>query len=698
MKLLLRLLLACAAAPLLGAEPPVKPAPLEALPELSKPGLSLTFTSGGKSDTRHARLIALAVPAGAPATPFLPAGPFTAKWEGSILSPLRSQYTLGVEVQGSVKVTVNGTLLIEGAGNTTSQRMDKAVQLNKGANAILVEFASDSRTDAWLQMTWSSRDFAAEPVPPSALTHNANAMPLREGARLREGRLLFAQLRCTACHADPSILPPKGQGMPELDQDAPLFADLGAKFQPAWLAQWIGDPHSIRPQSLMPRIFPPAADGGPDPRARDLAAFLVSQGKPAAAPPASDEDATAGGALFANLGCVACHSVPTSQDPDAHHRIPLSHLKAKWQPAALREYLQDPAKNYPSTRMPHFRLDAREAALLGAFLLSGEQKAFAAGPAGDLAKGAQLLASSGCLNCHAGLPPTTQPTLAATLTGGWTRGCMAEQPAQHGAAPDFALRPAQRDALRAFAAAGFASLKQDSPIEFSERQIASLRCTACHGRDSQQSTWSQLDSEMATLTAGAPEQTSEAHPVSPTWTPALTWTGEKLQPSWAADFIAGKTPYKPRLYLSARMPGFASRAQGIAEGLSLAHGFLSAPAAPGPAAAVPADTLSSGATLVGENGGFNCTTCHGLGDREATAVFEAPAPNLAYARERLRKAYFDRWLLQPLRIDPETKMPRFADEDGKTPLGDFFEGKASAQFDAIWHFLGTVQKPKPAQP
>ena len=103
-------------------------------------------------------------------------------------------------------------------------------------------------------------------------------------------------------------------------------------------------------------------------------------------------------------------------------------------------------------------------------------------------------------------------------------------------------------------------------------------------------------------------------------------------------------------------------------------------------------TLKAGETLIGENGGFNCIQCHGIGERPATAVFEAPAPNLAYAHERLRKEYYHRWMLFPQRIDPETKMPRFADDEGKTPLTEFFGGKASEQFEAIWEYLGTFKK------
>jgi hypothetical protein len=120
----------------------------------------------------------------------------------------------------------------------------------------------------------------------------------------------------------------------------------------------------------------------------------------------------------------------------------------------------------------------------------------------------------------------------------------------------------------------------------------------------------------------------------------LTWAGEKLRPEWLEQFVAGKIAYKPRPYVLARMPGYSpSLTKGMAEGLSFEHGFpvaLARERAPG------AETLEIGMRLVGENGGFNCTTCHALGDRSATAVFEAPGPNFSYTQERLRKGYFIR--------------------------------------------------------
>jgi mono/diheme cytochrome c family protein len=680
-------------------------------PAKSKQGLTLSLNGGDKTDARAARLVALCAPAGEPVSPFLPAGPFTARWEAEITSDLRSEYTFAADVNGSLKVTLNGAVILEGnsrktipgsAGNTypgikiegtlavdgVTRLTGKPVQLNKGANKLIVEYQSPPQGDAVLRLLWSSKEFPWEPVPPTVFLHDVNAKDLRVGERIREGRLLFAQLRCSACHEAASLLPPRGKGMPELAQDAPVFDELGAKYREPWLAAWINDPHSIRPRALMPKVFA-GEPGKIDRRAADLAAYLISVGAPDEGKPFDEALVPQGGALFANLGCIACHTKPDFDGKDEFERVPLDHVKAKWQPPALKTFLKDPAKNFAWNRMPHFRLTDDEADRLAAYLLSTANRDFPAGPAGDPVRGAQLLATSGCLNCHAGLPPAAAPALGLTLDAGWSKGCLAPDATVRGHAPDFAFAPVQRDALLAFAADGFTSLKLDPPDEFAERQIKNLRCTACHSRDGQPSVYSQLDDETAPLQAASPLEEGEGKPIATTALPMLTWLGEKLQPAWMANFIAGHGDYKPRPWIVARMPGFNAPAESLAKGLSLQHGF---PLATAPEPPPNLATVKAGETLTGENGGFNCIQCHDLGKRPATAVFEAPAPNLAYAHERVRKEYFHRWTLFPLRIDPETKMPRFADDEGKTPLTDFFGGNANEQFEAIWQYLRMFKK------
>ena len=170
--------------------------------------------------------------------------------------------------------------------------------------------------------------------------------------------------------------------------------------------------------------------------------------------------------------------------------------------------------------------------------------------------------------------------------------------------------------------------------------------------------------------------------------PPLTWLGEKLRHDWMSKFIAGQIEYKPRPWLIGRMPGFAHHADGLALGLNHQHGLPQKEAAE---PAGDAEKIANGEKLIGDAGGFNCITCHAVGDTEATAVFEAPAINFAQSAERLRKGYFHRWTLAPTRIDPDTKMPKYADPEGMTQLSDPYEGKGPAQFEAIREYIRTVK-------
>jgi mono/diheme cytochrome c family protein len=164
----------------------------------------------------------------------------------------------------------------------------------------------------------------------------------------------------------------------------------------------------------------------------------------------------------------------------------------------------------------------------------------------------------------------------------------------------------------------------------------------------------------------------------------LTWAGEKLRPEWAVAFIGGKIAYKPRPYLRARMPAWPSRAEGLAKGLAAEHGY--SPATPKYPA--PDETLAAtGQKLIGAAGGFSCVQCHAVGTQPPLAPFEAPALDFAYVSDRLRKEHYLRWVFNPIKVDPATKMPAFADADGKSALRDVFDGDAGKQFESIWQFL-----------
>ncbi len=635
-------------------------------------GLSVSFTAGGKTDTTTSRLAALFVPKGTPATPFLPKGPFTAKFTGDLAVPLRGDYKFMVDVRGLVKVSING----EEVFAATSESAEKTLELKKGANAVLVEFSSNGEDDAVLRLDWATEEFPREPVSPMVLSHVAD----EQAAKVREGRMLFATRHCSACHDGGAAIVKDGTGMPELLATAPDLINAGARFKQPWLAAWIENPRSIRPSATMPHLPLTKA------QAADIAAYVATLGAAAKSEgkPADDALISKGAAHFGNLGCVACHTAPDIAETDTENRrISLAHVAAKFQSGTLAEFLKMPGMHNPWTRMPNFRLTDAEATELSAYVLAKAKAEFPE-VKGDAVSGKKLFAAN-CVACHQTGEPAVAPkasALAAVIAAG-EKGCLAEKP---GNAPDFGFTAAQRASVSAFLKTDLLSLKQDTFADFAERQIHYMNCVACHPRDGQQSTFHIVEGELSALVQGV--QHPEENTVPVTAIPHLTWLGEKLNTGWSGIFIAGAAPYKPRPWLGSRMPGFGAPGIGIANGLAFQHGL---PLSDPPQAAPEKETVDFGKTLLGADGGFNCVQCHAVKDTAATAVFEAPGINLAYTTERLRSGYYHRWMLAPLRIDPDSKMPKFSDDGVRTQIGDILEGSAPAQFDAIWHYLRTVK-------
>jgi hypothetical protein len=320
-----------------------------------------------------------------------------------------------------------------------------------------------------------------------------------------------------------------------------------------------------------------------------------------------------------------------------------------------------------------------------------------------------LFTSTGCSNCH--LTPTlkTKPLPQLLAGSDWNKGCLAPDPVSRGKAPDFAFSPDQRAALQSIAAAGLSSLHNDVPTEFAQRSLRHLQCNACHARDDVDDRWTELADEVAEFmppdTNIESDQNAEQakqegprlfHPANlakltggdvivisgDQSRPSLTWTGEKLRPQWAARFIEGKLPYKPRYWLRARMPAFPRHAKLLAPGLAMDHGMP--PRSTDPPA--PNENLAQiGQKLVSRDGGFACVTCHSVNDSKAVSPFEAPAPNLIHVKDRLTHDFYTRWMRKPMRFQPGTKMPEYS-EGGKSTLRDILEGDADKQFEAIWHY------------
>jgi mono/diheme cytochrome c family protein len=563
---------------------------------------------------------------------------------------LRSEFSFAAELSGTLKLQINDSIVLEGSGPHIP--LSKAVQLKKGANPLRAVFTNPVKGDAFLRVGWTEKGTNTSPIPSVVLTHSETD-ETKKGAQLRRGRELSLDHRCIKCHGD-------ARSAPELTMDAPAFDGIGARRNYDWMAKWILDPKAERPSARMPRVF--RGEKAKE-NAEAAAAYLASlkTGGEVKLPEHKNvlrDGEVSSEPLFERLHCNACHVAPGGEAET--NKVPLNHVTAKFPPEKLVEFLRQPSAHYAWIRMPDFRLSVKEAKELAEFLTKGGEKPVAAKYDEALVeKGKALVQNSGCLNCHSA---KLDNKFTVPRAENWDRGCLAETPPEK--APQFSFTAAERADLQTFGRSGRESLFRTSPAEFAERQTRVLNCNGCHG------------------------------PVE--GFPAIENLGGKLKPEWSAKFIAGEVGYKPRPethprgepWLKARMPGFKAHAPLLAEGLAALHGYgAKTPAEP----PIDNELAKLGQKLVGKDGGFSCVSCHGVAGLPATDVFDSEGINLAYSYERLLRDYYDRWMRNPLAIDPQTKMPVYF-EDGKSPLTEILDGDAEKQIGAIWHYLRLGQK------
>lgn len=635
-------------------------------------GLRAEFRGATERDVREDRIPALLVDPGSPPTPFLAPGPFEVEWRGALELRERLRLHFSFAGEGEATLTINGEEVLHESGELGRGKSER-IRLNPGSHDLAIRYRSKPDGSARFRLDWEERSFPRQSVPPTAFRDDPPP-----DSSIRRGRELFAAAHCAKCH-----LPAQGLGsapMAEMGEIAPLLADSGARLNEPWIAAWIAHPRSLQPGTRMPALIDATTETGRQ-QAADLAAWLVTLklGDP---PPAPDPDlAPRGGELFHQLGCVACHDRPDAATPDPL-RIPLRNVARKFQPGALADYLQDPARWRPHTGMPDFHLSDTEAGALAAWLrqnAAGSATEPVRFPAGDARRGAELAADLHCGSCHAGLPidPAGVPSLEAIFAKDWSReGCSSAEAA--GALPFYDFSDDEQAALKAFSATGPASLTRHVPAEFASRKLTSLRCTNCHALDHQPARLATRHAETRDLIV-APDTAREERDQS---RPQLTYIGEMLHSSYLERVLDGTLTNPTRPWLDMRMPAFHAHAAPLADALARLHGIT--PGAPEPFSHDPG-LAATGERLVGAEG-FGCTTCHAVGDAPATAAFEVEGVDFSLARERLRREWYDRWMANPAAVTPGTRMPAYS-EHGETSRSDIFDGDAARQFEAIWHFL-----------
>ena len=645
--------------------------------------LTATFTQNGKTDVRLDRMAAISVPADQPATPFLESGKFEVVWTGAIELKERRRLYFSFEGKGKASLTIAGKKAVAEEGTLGAEK-SKRLRLNPGLHQIVVSYSSAQDGSANFRLYWEEEGMPRQTIPPTVFS-TAPSDAAKLGELQRHGRIAFTEQNCAKCHA-----PEQGFGatpMPEIGEIGPILAGLGERVTEQWLKKWMADPKALKPTTHMPQLVDPTTPEGLQ-NASDLAAFLASSKMGLPASPAPDASlAKEGGVHFHELGCVACHyPAADGAGGDESRRVPLNNVATKYLPGQLVAFLKKPEAYHPFTGMPNFQMSDEEANSIAAFLrMESEGKETGMDyefPAGDTTRGAAVAESLHCGTCHPGLPGgvSTAPGLDTVFKADWDeKGCLAEGD-KRPELPVLNLGDGDLEGLLAFSKTGTDSLKRDSSSEFASHQMEAKRCNSCHALDDESALLSSLHSTTKKYAAhihDLDERVDQSRP-------QLTFVGEMLYTSYIEAMLKGTAKPRPRPWLGTRMPAFGAYASPLAEGLSRLHGFE--PSGPAEVETYP-ELVGIGKSLIGSEG-LGCTTCHGIGDMEATAAFEVGAVNFELVPQRLREGYFYRWMDHPAAVIPGSKMPRYADGN-KSPRGDILDGDAGKQYEAIWQWLHT---------
>jgi len=546
---------------------------------------------------------------------------------------------------------------------------------------------------------------------------------------LAEGQRLFEQVGCTGCHLV--------KGYENIPKIAPSLRKISAKVDPGWMVRWIENPHKFRPRTRMPN-FELKQD-----EALAIAAYIWSQSReegdkwtqehpvPAGFREGDANEIARGKKLVETIGCKGCHgfaegefSTPLGKEKDL---VPnLKDIAAKVVgPQWIYHWIKDPRGFQEDTRMPSLRLSDSEAAAITSYLMSlGGRPEPVAGIQEKLSdpknikRGESLVRRWGCFGCHDIKGMEKESRIGAELTtfgsktveelsfgnrtdvkhtwDDWTyhklktpRGYATERVEQ--LMPQFNLADEDIKALRILLG-GFRERKvghryqADQGLRVQQvvegrRLMQQYNCVGCHEIEKRGGFVRKYYQENVAL---AP--------------PPLNGQGEKVQSQWFFNFL--KAPLTIRPWLEIRMPTFGLSDDHTNQLINYFNGLskVEQPFVYIDDKKITPEAIEAARQLVNKDY-FNCFSCHQQGDKKPEGPVEGWAPDLNMARQRLNPHWIAKWLKDPQKVQPGTKMPSFYPGGPDDILG----GKEDLQIEALRDYLmtlgrGTAALAAPAQP
>lgn len=541
------------------------------------------------------------------------------------------------------------------------------------------------------------------------------------------GRQMVEELGCFGCHTI--------EGFEKAQKVGPDLTRIAGKVDPTWLVEWIRKPRAYLPKTKMPHF------DLSDEEALSIAAYLLRASQPIPELRGAYKAVAAverGREIVSTIGCLGCHRIPgievKAPPTDAASAVSSTHalvsllapppvpedldfapdlskiagkVNADW----LFAWIKNPKQFRPTTRMPDLRLSDEEARAVTAFLMTLGKKQSVAGVEREvrsverIAAGERLIRKRGCFGCHDIKGFETSEKIAPDLSN-FSRKRLLElffgeavevkqtwqdytfwklkNPQIYATErveqlmPNFGFTDGEAQTMMVYLKSLSTERVQpqflrdlsdeERAIQDGRTLVKRYNCNGCH----------VIEAQGGAIAAYYANETR----IPPPLEVGMMHEGEKVQATWLYQFLGRPTPLRP--WLDVRMPTFGLS---IEEATALTKYFavMGKQQVPYEYVSVgePSRELMNAGRLLVSKEYFDCLTCHQQGEKKPEGPPENWAPDLSLAKRRLRPIWIGKWLKDPQKIQPGTKMPSYY-PDGPE---DILEGKEDRQIQAITEYL-----------